>query len=113
VSLGAAQPRRPDAATGEGEETSTGTASAPASLRTAIESIEAATVDAHAGGHILAGFVRRCNSAGYGFYARCRVCRIEVGVHRSASGWGRTPHLPDCTPGPGPGRARIPTRNGP
>jgi hypothetical protein len=55
--------------------------------RTAIESIEVATAEARAGGHTLAGFVRRCNSAGYGFFARCRVCRTEVAVHRSAAGW--------------------------
>lgn len=66
------------------------------SPRTAIESIEAATEEARAGGHTLAGFVRRCNSAGYGFFARCRVCRIEVAVHRSAAGWGHTVERAEC-----------------
>jgi hypothetical protein len=61
-----------------------------ASQRTAIESIEEATVEARAGGHNLAGFVRRCNSAGYGFFARCRVCRMEVAVHRTGAGWGHS-----------------------
>ena len=60
------------------------------SQRTAIESIEEATVEARTGGHTLGGFVRRCNSAGYGFFARCRVCRVEVGVHRTSAGWNHS-----------------------
>lgn len=67
-----------------------------ASRRTAIESIEEATAEARAGGHTLAGFVRRCNSAGYGFFARCRVCRMEVAVHRNAAGWGHSLERPEC-----------------
>ncbi len=67
------------------------------SRRTAIESIEEATAEAKAGGHTLAGFVRRCNSAGYGFFARCRVCRMEVAVHRSAAGWGHTLERAECS----------------
>jgi hypothetical protein len=67
--------------------------------RTAIESIEEATVEARAGGHTLAGFVRRCNSAGYGFFARCRVCRMEVAVHRNAAGWGHSLERPECGSG--------------
>jgi hypothetical protein len=66
------------------------------SQRTAIESIEEATVAARAGGHTLAGFVRRCNSAGYGFFARCRVCRMEVAVHRNATGWGHSLERQQC-----------------
>ncbi|HEX3607421.1 MAG TPA: hypothetical protein VH134_15970 [Candidatus Dormibacteraeota bacterium] len=68
------------------------------SARTAIESIEEATVEARAGGHNLGGFVRRCNSAGYGFFARCRVCRIEVAVHRGPAGWGHSLEASDCQP---------------
>jgi hypothetical protein len=66
------------------------------SQRTAIESIEEATVEARTGGHTLGGFVRRCNSAGYGFFARCRVCRIEVAVHRSAAGWNHSLEALGC-----------------
>ncbi len=65
------------------------------SRRTAIEGIEEATVEARAGGHTLGGFVRRCNSAGYGFFARCRVCRVEVAVHRRAAVWCHDP-TPPC-----------------
>lgn len=64
---------------------------------TAIETIEVATAEARAGGHTLAGFVRRCNSAGYGFFARCRVCRMEVAVHRGAAGWGHTLERTECS----------------
>lgn len=67
-----------------------------ASQRSAIESIEEATVEARAGGHTLAGFVRRCNSAGYGFFARCRTCRMEVAVHRTAAGWGHALERLEC-----------------
>jgi len=70
-----------------------------ASQRSAIESIEEATVEARAGGHNLAGFVRRCNSAGYGFFARCRICRIEVGVHRTAAGWAHVLETTECAGG--------------
>jgi hypothetical protein len=66
------------------------------SQRTAIESIEEATVEARTGGHTLGGFVRRCNSAGYGFFARCRLCRIEVAVHRTAAGWNHSLEAPAC-----------------
>jgi hypothetical protein len=78
--------------------------------RTAIESIEQATAEARAGGHTLAGFVRRCNSAGYGFFARCRVCRMEVAVHRDPSGWGHSLERAECT-GDRNG-ARSPSGNG-
>jgi hypothetical protein len=71
------------------------------SQRTAIESIEEATVEARTGGHTLGGFVRRCNSAGYGFFARCRVCRIEVAVHRTAAGWNTASRRPPARPTPG------------
>jgi hypothetical protein len=71
----------------------------PSSQRTAIESIEEATVEARAGGHTLAGFVRRCNSAGYGFFARCRVCRMEVAVHRNAAGWIHSLERQECSSG--------------
>jgi hypothetical protein len=67
-----------------------------ASQRSAVESIEEATVEARAAGHTLAGFVRRCNSAGYGFFARCRVCRIEVVVHRTSAGWAHVLERQDC-----------------
>ena len=78
-----------------------------ASQRSAIESIEEATAEARAGGHNLAGFVRRCNSAGYGFFARCRSCRIEVGVHRTAAGWAHVLEHRECAGGPSPnGRPR-------
>jgi hypothetical protein len=70
-----------------------------ASQRSAIESIEEATIDARAGGHTLAGFVRRCNSAGYGFFARCRTCRIEVAVHRTTAGWAHVLERPECNGG--------------
>jgi hypothetical protein len=81
----------------------------PGSQLTAIESIERATVEARAGGHVLGGFVRRCNSAGYGFFARCRACRIEVAVHRTAAGWGHSIELPGCDAEPPP---RIASPNG-
>ncbi|MDB5064759.1 MAG: hypothetical protein JWM18_1193 [Chloroflexi bacterium] len=80
------------------------------SQRTAIESIEEATVEARTGGHTLGGFVRRCNSAGYGFFARCRVCRIEVAVHRTAAGWNHSLEAPACQADPG--GTRTPSRNG-
>jgi len=71
--------------------------------RTAVEAIEAAGVAARAQGHILAGFVRRCNATGCGFIARCRACGVEVAVHRGDAGWGHTRPLPRCAP---PGCAR-------
>jgi len=89
-----------------------GTAPDPSPRRTAIESIEEAGLAARAAGHALGGFVRRCSSAGYGFFARCRVCRVEVAVHRSSAGWSRTANLPECTArGPGTmGRQTAPRR---
>ncbi len=80
------------------------------SQRSAIESIEEATVEARTGGHTLGGFVRRCNSAGYGFFARCRVCRIEVAVHRTATGWNHSLEVSECQADPG--GTRTPSRNG-
>jgi hypothetical protein len=67
-----------------------------ASQRSAVESIEEASVEARAVGHNLGGFVRRCNSAGYGFFARCRTCRIEVAVHRTAAGWEHVLERVEC-----------------
>jgi hypothetical protein len=69
------------------------------SQRTPIETIEHATAEARAGGHVLGGFVRRCNAAGYGFFARCRVCRIEVAVHRTPAGWVHHLERPRCDSG--------------
>jgi hypothetical protein len=64
--------------------------------RAPVEAIEAAGVAARATGHVLAGFVRRCTTTGCGFIARCRVCGVEVAVHRGAAGWGHSPPLPAC-----------------
>lgn len=68
----------------------------PVAHRTPVEAIEAASVAARATGHVLAGFVRRCSATGCGFIARCRVCGVEVAVHRGAAGWGHSPSLAKC-----------------
>ena len=76
--------------------------------RNAIESIEEATQEARSGGHTLGGFVRRCNSAGYGFFARCRLCRTEVAVHRNGAVWTHTVEMAECQPAEG-GSASTPS----
>jgi hypothetical protein len=68
-------------------------------LATAVEGIDAASREARATGHTLSGFVRRCNAVGYGFYAHCRVCGLEVAVHRVGQRWTYSDGPPRC-PGP-------------
>jgi hypothetical protein len=62
----------------------------------AVDTIATATATAAESGHILAGFRRCCNSAGYQFTARCRRCGAEVTVHRGTDGWGFDT-VPACT----------------
>jgi hypothetical protein len=66
-------------------------------LASAVEGIDAASRQARQGGHTLGGFVRRCNAVGYGFFARCRGCGVEVAVHRVGQMWTYPDSLPGCS----------------
>jgi hypothetical protein len=65
-------------------------------LASAVEGIDAASREAREAGHTLGGFVRRCNAVGYGFFARCRGCGVEVAVHRVGQMWTYPGALPGC-----------------